>query len=128
VISKYYTSDLRPSPRLASSQHLSRNRRLPAVLSDLRASAMSWTEWEAQGYKGEIVRSAESILAAERKKLVAPPTLQQFMERIGEHDPPENGTGGGGAPDSAFVIALFQREVKLFVSQRHRTYGPWFPH
>ncbi|UKZ89806.1 uncharacterized protein TrAFT101_004847 [Trichoderma asperellum] len=109
VMSKYYTSDFRPFPRLASLQRLSRNRKLPTVLSDLRASAMSWSEWEAQGYKSEIVRSAESILAAERKKLVSPLMLQQFMESYEKHDLPEKSKGE--SPNSALLIATLQQEV-----------------
>lgn len=110
VVSQYYTSDFRPSPRLVSSQRLSRNRKLPAVLADLSSSATSWTEWEAQGYKGETVRSAESILAAERKKLVAPGTLQQLMEKYGKCDQPDKSKWEG--LESASVIASFQREVE----------------
>ncbi|KAL6901278.1 hypothetical protein GGI43DRAFT_404443 [Trichoderma evansii] len=109
VMSKYYISDFRPFPRLASLQRLSRNRKLPAILSDLRASATSWSEWEAQGYKGEIVRSAESILAAERKKLVTPFMLQQFLENYEKHDLPENSKGE--EPNSGLLIATLQREA-----------------
>ncbi|KEZ40158.1 hypothetical protein SAPIO_CDS9207 [Scedosporium apiospermum] len=112
VISDYYTSDFRLFPRLASSQHLSRNRKLPGILSDLRTSAPSWTEWEAQGYKGEIIRSAESILAAERKKLVASTTLQQFIDKHEKCDGPENGKEDEGL-QAAFIIAIFQREVRF---------------
>ncbi|KAH7309180.1 hypothetical protein B0I35DRAFT_95203 [Stachybotrys elegans] len=107
LMSEYYTADFRPFPRLAGLQHLSRNRKLPSLLADLRINAASWTEWEAQGYKSEIVWSAESILTAERRKL--PSALQQLMERDGENglcDDTQN-----GVPDLASIIAIFQREV-----------------
>jgi hypothetical protein len=109
VMSEYYTSDFRPFPRLAGSQHLSRNRKLPALLSDLRLNAASWTEWEAQGYKSEIVWSAESILATERKKLAAPSALHQLMEGYGGNGLCDDTQGGD--PDLASIIAAFQREV-----------------
>jgi len=112
VISDYYTSDFRLFSRLASSQHLSRNRKLPGILSNLRTSASYWTEWEAQGYKGEIIRSAENILAAERKKLVASTTLQQFIDKHEKCDGPENGKEDEGL-QAAFIIAIFQREVSF---------------
>jgi hypothetical protein len=111
MISTYYTSDFRPSSRLASSQHLSRNRKLPEVLSKLRTSAMTWTKWEAQGYNGEIVRSAESILAAERKTLVTSPILKEYMEKYESRDLPEKGDEEGF--ESASINAIFQQEVKL---------------
>jgi hypothetical protein len=119
VISDYYTSDFRLFPRLASSQHLSRNRKLPGILSDLRTSASSWTEWEAQGYKGEIIRSAESILAAERKKLVASTTLQQFIDKHEKCDGPENAKKDEGL-QAAFIIAIFQREVSFLGKRSSR--------
>ncbi|KAI0192133.1 hypothetical protein F4808DRAFT_379158 [Astrocystis sublimbata] len=65
LISKYYTAELRNSPAISNTRRLSRKRHLPRILADLRESAPTWTDWEAQGYKDEILRSAESIMLEE---------------------------------------------------------------
>lgn len=47
LTSEYYTINLSASPKLASARRLDRNRGLPLLLSKLRESSSSWTEWEA---------------------------------------------------------------------------------
>ncbi|KAL7910462.1 hypothetical protein GGI35DRAFT_448894 [Trichoderma velutinum] len=111
VMTKYYTSDFRSSPRLASLQSLSRNQKLPVVLSELTASATSWSEWEAKGYKSEIIRSAASIFTAEQNIFLRPLALSHFMGKYEKCNSWENAKGGG--PNLAILIATFQREVKF---------------
>jgi hypothetical protein len=79
VVSKYYTSDLSSSSRLASAQRLSRKRKLPGLLSDLYASSSTWTERESQRYKDEILRSAEDSLVEECRTTMKSPQLQALL-------------------------------------------------
>jgi len=65
AVTAYYTTSLSESSISRKSQKISRNRRLPGVLVDLRASAKTWTRWEARGYEEEVVRSAESVFIQE---------------------------------------------------------------
>lgn len=109
LVTHYYTSKFDHSPRLASSQHLSRNRKLPGILETISESAMAWSEWEAQGYRSAVVRSAESILSAEREKLVASRALWHAAQ---QDDAEENDQSDQGRQtDSCLNVALFQREV-----------------
>lgn len=62
AISSYYTADLRESPALFNEQCLSRNRRLPSLLSDIIENSKTWNRWERVGYVKEALRSAEEIL------------------------------------------------------------------
>jgi hypothetical protein len=62
----YYTQNFNESSPLADEQRLSRNRRLPRVLSDVYGSATSsWSEWERKGLQDQILRTAETILTDE---------------------------------------------------------------
>ena len=80
VVSEFHTRDLTASPRLASMRHLSRNRRLPEMLSGLRDSAESWTEWEGQGYRAETLKSAENVLSNEREGLAEDGRLENLLD------------------------------------------------
>ncbi|KAI0472516.1 hypothetical protein F4859DRAFT_522417 [Xylaria cf. heliscus] len=71
LLSRYYTAELRNSPAVANARRLSRKRHLPRILADLRESAANWTDWEAQGYRDEILRSAECILLEESNKYMS---------------------------------------------------------
>ncbi|KFH45278.1 hypothetical protein ACRE_039130 [Hapsidospora chrysogenum ATCC 11550] len=62
----YYTQNFNESSPLADEQRLSRNRRLPQVISDVYGSATSsWCEWERKGLQDQILRTAETILTGE---------------------------------------------------------------
>ncbi|KAL9624638.1 MAG: hypothetical protein Q9160_001303 [Pyrenula sp. 1 TL-2023] len=89
VVSKYYTAELTDSTAMASAQRLSRNRHLPRILAALREHSNTWTDWEAQGYRDEILRSAESILLKEYDKYtksahfehsIAPLCLSRYVD------------------------------------------------
>lgn len=62
----YYTQNFAESSPLADEQRLSRNRRLPHVISDVYgAAATGWSEWERKGLQDEILRTAESMITGE---------------------------------------------------------------
>jgi len=64
-VSTYYTCDLTSAPHLANTRRLSRNRGLPGILAEVREDVGSWTEWETQRYRDEVLRSAEGVLKSE---------------------------------------------------------------
>ncbi|KAI1752748.1 hypothetical protein F4782DRAFT_499939 [Xylaria castorea] len=61
----YYTRNFNPVSTIALEQHLSRNRRLPELLTELRKQSTNWSEWQRRGYQGEILKAAEEICAME---------------------------------------------------------------
>ncbi len=69
LVAEYYTANMDGRPEMALMRRLDRNRRLPHLLASLQRDLPTWTQWEAQAYKDEILRSTESIIAAERASL-----------------------------------------------------------
>lgn len=67
LVANYYTAEFSDCSILSNEQRLSRNRRLPGILAKLREKSEGWTKWERQGYQDEILKSAETIFAAECK-------------------------------------------------------------
>ncbi|ORY01112.1 hypothetical protein BCR34DRAFT_592361 [Clohesyomyces aquaticus] len=65
LCTQFWTADLTDRPSLADSQRLSRRRELPQMLSKLREASNEWTDWEAQGWRDEVTRSAETVLVDE---------------------------------------------------------------
>ncbi len=68
AMSAYYTADLSESPTMFNEQCLSRNRRLPSLLSEVRENSKTWNRWEQVGYAKETLRGAEDIYAEECKQ------------------------------------------------------------
>ncbi|KAI0474824.1 hypothetical protein F4859DRAFT_80379 [Xylaria cf. heliscus] len=61
----YYTRNFNPTSTIALEQHLSRNRRLPELLAELRKQSTNWNEWQRRGYQGETLKAAEEICSVE---------------------------------------------------------------
>ncbi|KAI0436995.1 hypothetical protein F4803DRAFT_177705 [Xylaria telfairii] len=61
----YYTRNFNPASAIALEQHLSRNRRLPELLAELRKQSSNWSEWQRRGYQGETLKAAEEICSME---------------------------------------------------------------
>ncbi|KAI0975225.1 hypothetical protein F4678DRAFT_320588 [Xylaria arbuscula] len=61
----YYTRNFNPSSALALEQRLSRNRRLPELLAELRKQSTNWSTLQRRGYQDEILKAAEEICAME---------------------------------------------------------------
>lgn len=65
MASAYYTETFEESSSLADEQRLSRNRRLPHVISDVYNATNQWTDWERKGFQEQIFKIAESMLSFE---------------------------------------------------------------
>ncbi|KAG9669704.1 cystathionine beta-synthase, partial [Aureobasidium melanogenum] len=52
-ITTFYAYDFEDASSLAFEQRMSRNRRLPLVMAELRKLSASWTRWESSGYENE---------------------------------------------------------------------------
>lgn len=65
VLSAYYTLDVDRASGLVLEQRMSRVRRLPNLLADLRREAPTWRPREQSGYQNETVKAAEDICASE---------------------------------------------------------------
>lgn len=46
-------------------QRVSRNRHLPALISEIQEKSAEWSAWERRGYQDETLKIAESICALE---------------------------------------------------------------
>lgn len=65
LASQYYARNFNPGSALALEQRLSRNRRLPGLLAELRKESTTWSAWQRRGYEDEILKAAEEICASE---------------------------------------------------------------
>ncbi|RWA13132.1 hypothetical protein EKO27_g1973 [Xylaria grammica] len=61
----YYTRNFHPASALALEQRLSRNRRLPELLAELRKQSVTWSTWQRRGYQDEMLKAAEEICTVE---------------------------------------------------------------
>ncbi|KAI1125311.1 hypothetical protein F5Y10DRAFT_247369 [Nemania abortiva] len=61
----YYTRSFNSTSVLALEQRMSRNRRLPELLAELRKQSMTWSAWQRRGYEDEILKAAEEICVSE---------------------------------------------------------------
>ncbi|GJC96127.1 hypothetical protein ColKHC_04953 [Colletotrichum higginsianum] len=71
AIAAYYTETFEDVPSLYQEQRLSRNRRLPRLLSTLQSAAKGWSEWERRGFQEQIAMGAEELLVQELRTFVA---------------------------------------------------------
>lgn len=65
MAAQYYASSFEPSSSLAMDQRVSRNRHLPALISEIQEKSAEWSAWERRGYQDETLKIAESICALE---------------------------------------------------------------
>ncbi len=65
MAAQYYASSFDPSSSLAMDQRVSRNRHLPALLSEIQERSADWSTWERRGYQDEALKIAENICALE---------------------------------------------------------------
>jgi hypothetical protein len=71
VVAAYYTEMFEHTSPLYKEQRLSRNRRLPRLLSTLHNAAKDWAEWERRGFREQITQGAEEILVEELNSFIA---------------------------------------------------------
>ncbi|KAL0936939.1 uncharacterized protein CTRU02_209155 [Colletotrichum truncatum] len=65
LVMAYYGEQLGESSPLANEQRLSRNRRLPRVVSEIFHRASEWSVWERRGFYEEMLKIAETMLTSE---------------------------------------------------------------
>lgn len=65
LVTAYYGQTFSESSPLANEQRMSRNRRLPKVISDVYQATNQWTDWERRGFQDEILKTAESMVTSE---------------------------------------------------------------
>lgn len=65
LVTAYYGQTFSESSPLANEQRMSRNRRLPKVISDVYQATGQWTDWERRGFQDEILKTAESMVTTE---------------------------------------------------------------
>ena len=82
MLSQYYTSDLSKVPPLANAQRLSRKRRLPSLIANVSEDMNNWTQWEAQGCKEEMIRSAEQIFLGEYRGTTKSRQLHDYLAEM----------------------------------------------
>lgn len=78
----YYSSNFDESSTLAMEQRLSRNRGLPNVIAELFRSASCWSDWERRGFHEELLKTTESVLVSESKRV--PVDSLHMMPQDGE--------------------------------------------
>jgi hypothetical protein len=61
----YYTRNFNPTSALALEQRMSRNRRLPELLAELRKQSTTWIPWQRRGYEDQTLKAAEEICMIE---------------------------------------------------------------
>jgi len=66
---QYFTADFHEDSSIVPAQSLSRSRHLRELLAAMSSSSQSWSSREAQGFRDEIIRSAELIYTQELQPL-----------------------------------------------------------
>lgn len=95
MAAQYYGSSFDPCSSLAMDQRLSRNRHLPALLSEIRQKSAQWSVWERRAYQDEALKTAEDICAIECREF-------RSMQDLGDA--------------SAANLATIQQKVSLFLA------------
>lgn len=95
MAAQYYGSSFDPCSSLAMDQRLSRNRHLPALLSEIRQKSAQWSVWERRAYQDEALKTAEDICAIECREF-------RSMQDLGDVN--------------AANLATIQQKVSLFLA------------
>ncbi|KAL7924394.1 hypothetical protein ACQKWADRAFT_286625 [Trichoderma austrokoningii] len=77
---QYYTAEFSHDSVMSREQRNSRHSQLPQLLSKLRKNVKTWTQWEAHRYQYEIIKSAQSLIRAERSE--CPATQHIYIEAL----------------------------------------------
>ncbi|RGP69665.1 basic-leucine zipper bzip transcription factor [Fusarium sporotrichioides] len=76
----YYIHTFEASSSIARKQRMSRNRRLPTVISEIFSATNDWCEWARRGFYEEIVRMTESLMIFEAN--AAQSLLEDKLEHL----------------------------------------------
>ena len=110
IAGQYYTADFSHESIISREQRRSRHSELPLLLSKLRNNVETWTQWEAHGYQYEIIKSAESIVRAEREDLIGSQAIfHAILSKIEKLSP-----DAADSADSASMSRAFRPLAKRF--------------
>lgn len=105
MAAQYYTAKFRENTTPHCAQSLSRSRHLRRLLASLHDSTKDWSSRETQGYREEIIRSAESIYVEE---------LRRFKQsNVREKSLSTQGAVGGSENNQPAAIAEKTVELSL---------------
>ncbi|MCJ1386324.1 hypothetical protein MMC17_009450 [Xylographa soralifera] len=98
LVLRYYTSKFEKNSIPDIAQRRSRGRNLHRVLKALHKSSMTWTTWEARGYREKIFEAAESIYVADFERLESSIRKKLKPNRSGENKfPPFSSASSSGS-------------------------------
>ncbi|ODA79279.1 hypothetical protein RJ55_04872 [Drechmeria coniospora] len=120
TMGQYYTAEFNHESIVSREQRNSRHSELPLLLSKLRKNATDWSQWEAHGYQYEIIKSAESIVGAERGDFAVSQGLYHDVLAEIEKLPP----GGDGIDKASRAFHPLTKKFQDTASQlctRHST-------
>jgi hypothetical protein len=109
TVSQYYTADFNHESVVSAEQRSSRHSQLPLLLEKLRRDVKAWTQWESHGYQHEVIKSAGSIIRAERADFDA----QVQQSYINALLMPET-THAEGARLGTSLVSTFRPLTRLF--------------
>lgn len=75
LVAEYYTRRMDVMSSIHDLQRTSRSRRLGPLLHAISESAKSWSEYERQGYEGEICKAAEVLYRKELQQVIQKASL-----------------------------------------------------
>lgn len=109
---QYYTADFSHDSAISQEQRNSRHRQLPQLLSKLRKSVKTWTQWEAHRYQYEILKSAHSLIRAERSDY--PTTKNIYTEALTDLEKALAAGLTQNSGENDLVPSAFRRLSKVF--------------
>ena len=127
LATQYYTSSFQPGSALALEQRLSRNRRLPGLLSQLRQCLSTWGTSQRRGYEDESIKTAEQICVRELGEFFA--NTQRHRDKVGEggSEGVEQREGDGGSDTLMFEDHVSFASKKKSVFSKSLLYYLTYP-
>ncbi|RYP08966.1 hypothetical protein DL764_001577 [Monosporascus ibericus] len=105
MVLSYYTAAFDEDSDIFHEQRMSRKRGLPVMLSRLRSSTAAWREYEREAYQAEVLKSAESLLVGECRRLFASPAFHERLAHLRSgamHPPPPSSSSSSSFHDGGF--------------------------
>lgn len=109
---KYYTADFSHDSVISREQRNSRHSQLPQLLSKLRKSVKTWTQWEAHRYQYEIIKSAQSLIRAERSDYHTAGNI--YTEALTDLEKALAGGLAHNSEDNDLIPRAFRKLSKVF--------------
>lgn len=109
---KYYTADFSHDSVISREQRNSRHSQLPQLLSKLRKSVKTWTQWEAHRYQYEIIKSSQSLIRAERSDYHTAGNI--YTEALTDLEKALAGGLAHNSEDNDLIPRAFRKLSKVF--------------